>query len=128
MSTLFARLAPAVFLPPTLPPPMGYNTVTQGAAAGGNDVRNLMAALWIGWGIGQLLFGVIVAMLAKSTSPQRTTILLLAACYPLATVSLQLVYLGLIFPEALLGTTSALTIIAAVPAPTPRLTSAAATV
>jgi len=113
-STLIARIAAASFTLNAVLHASAFKQVTNDAAKGGDEVREVTAVLWLVFAIGMILFALIVLLEAKAPSPHRRTVLILAGCFPIATAALQFIYLGFIIPEVLLVLTGTLTIVAAV--------------
>ena len=115
-STLLARCTAASFALNAALHSLGYTKVT-GMAGDNADLRSLLAVLWLCFSAGLLSLALIALVLATSPVPQRRSVFLYAAIFPLATAVLMLVFMGFIFPVALLAVTAGLAIATALTSP-----------
>ncbi len=90
------------------------------AKAGPGHLSDLVSVLWLAFSVALLVLGAIVWASAPAGTPRRRVTLLLVAVFPLAGAVLQVVFMGLIAPEAILGTVGALTVAAALVPDRPR--------
>jgi hypothetical protein len=105
----------------------GYQSVTLLAQQGPSGLGGLISALWLAFSAAMITLGLIVAILAREHVGGARAILILAACFPLATAALQLRFLGFIPPVAILGTIALVSFAGAIASPrSPHLTSGGA--
>jgi len=104
----------------------GYASVTRLAAQGSSALEPLMAALWVYFALALVLTAGLVLVVARVGAPNRAAVLSIAALSPVAGAALQLVYLGVIPPTALLLADGLLIVISAVLGQTPQPVSAPA--
>lgn len=90
-----------------------YGNVVAQARQASVQVASLMAALWLAFAAAMLVLGIMVSVVARGRVSGARLILGAAACFPLATVLLQLRYLGFIPPVPILSTVAILTFAAA---------------
>jgi hypothetical protein len=81
----------------------GYQSVALLAQQGPTGLGPLVSALWLAFSAAMITLGLIVAILARGQLAATRAILVLAACFPLATALLQLRFLGFIPPVAILA-------------------------
>lgn len=92
----------------------GYQSVAFLAQQGPTGLGALVSALWLAFSAAMITLGLIVAILARGQVAEARAILVLAACFPLATAALQLRFLGFIPPVAILATIALITFAGAV--------------
>jgi hypothetical protein len=95
----------------------GYQSVTLLAQQGPSGLGGLVSALWLAFSAAMITLGLIVAILARGQVGGARAILVLVACFPLATAALQLRFLGFIPPVAILGTIALVSFAGAVASP-----------
>lgn len=87
----------------------GYDSVSEAAADMPSDLGALMPALWLMFSFDLVFFGLIVGVIAYRPPATARIILWIAALAPLATAGLQLRFLGVIPPTAILIVLGAIT-------------------
>ena len=92
-------------------------SATTNMAGGDAGLRAMLAVLWLAFAAGAISLALIALVSARTPRPSRRSVYLFAAIFPLATAILMLIFMGYIFPVALLGTTAALAIATALTSP-----------
>ena len=95
----------------------GLASISALAAQGPRGLQPLVAALWVSFGVSLVVLALIIALCARSASPDRRLVLAAAALGPLSGAVLQLAYHGFIAPTALLLLDAAVAFAAAVAVP-----------
>lgn len=113
LGSILAGIAAAGFLGTAWLHSTGYDSVTELAAAGPDDLQALMPALWLVFSLDLAILGLIVAIVAWRPTGSVRLILLVAALGPIGAAALQLRFLGFVPPTAILLALGALTLAAA---------------
>jgi hypothetical protein len=98
----------------------GYRAVVQQARRGVSGVAPVVAALWLAYGAAMVVLGGMISLVAVGRIRDGRWILVLAGCFPLMTVLLQLQLLEFTRSSAMLSTVAAVSIAAAVVFPSTR--------
>jgi hypothetical protein len=114
LARIVAGCAAATFLGTAALHSTGFDSVVQLVAQLPSDLVAVMPAVWLVFSLDLVIIGLIVAAVAYRPAPPGRFILVVAAFCPLGAAALQLVFIGFVFPTAILLTVGALTLGAAV--------------